>query len=52
MVFIPEPMFARAGRTNGGGGDQVVGCSEWVRSCGGGRYKRRVSGCGRIIVWN
>ena len=31
MVFIPGPRFARAGRTNGGGGHQVVGGSEWVR---------------------
>ena len=51
MVFIPGPRFACAGRTNGGGGHQVVGGSEWVRSCGGGRYKRRVSGCGRVIVY-
>ena len=50
MVFIPGPRFARAGRTNRGGGHQVVGGSEWVR-CGGGRYKRRVSRCGRVIVY-
>ena len=30
MVFIPGPGFARAGRTNGGWGHQVVGGSEWV----------------------
>ena len=29
---------------------QVVGGSEWVSRCGGGRYKRRVSGRGRVIV--
>ena len=28
-----------------------MGGSEWVRRCGGGRYKRRVSGCGRVIVY-
>ena len=28
-----------------------MGSSEWVRRCGGGRYKRRVSGCGRVIVY-
>ena len=50
-MFIPGPMFARAGRTNGGGWHQVVGGSEWVRRCGVGRYKRRVSGCGRVIVY-
>jgi hypothetical protein len=50
VAFIPGPRFARAGRTNGGGGHQVVGGSEWVRRGGGGRYKRRVSGCGRVIV--
>ena len=27
-----------------GRGQQVVGSSEWVSRCGGGRYKRRVSG--------
>ena len=51
MVFIPGSRFARAGRTNGGRGHQVVGGSEWVGRCGGGRYKRRLSGCGRIIVY-
>ena len=51
MVFILGPGFARTGRTNGGRGHQVVGGSEWVR-CGGGRYKRRVSGCGRVIVYS
>ena len=50
MVFIPGPRFARAGRTNVGGGHQVVGGSEWLRRCGGGRYKRRVSGCGRGML--
>ena len=34
-----------------GRGQQVVGGSEWVSRCGGGRYKRRVSGCGRVIVY-
>jgi len=33
-----------------GRGHQVVGGSEWVSRCGGGRYKRRVSGRGRVIV--
>jgi hypothetical protein len=26
------------------------GRSEWMGKCGGGMYKRRVSGCGRVIV--
>ena len=51
VVFIPGPRFARAGRTNGEGGHQVVGSSGWAGSCGGGRYKRRVSGCGRVMVY-
>ena len=51
MVFIPGPMFARAGRANGGGGHQVVGSSKCVKRSGGGRYKRCVSGCGRVIVY-
>jgi len=34
-----------------GRGQQVVGVSEWVSRCGGGRYKRRVSGRGRVIVY-
>jgi len=34
-----------------GRGQQVVGGSEWVSRCGGGRYKRHVSGCGRVIVY-
>ena len=34
-----------------GRGQQVVGGSEWVSRCGGGRYKRRVSGHGRVIVY-
>ena len=33
------------------GGPQVVGSSEWVSRCGGGRYKRSVSGRGRVIVY-
>ena len=31
-----------------GRGHQVVGGSEWVSRCGGGRYKRRVSGCSPV----
>ena len=31
-----------------GKGQQVVGGSEWVSRCGGGRYKRRVSGRGHV----
>ena len=41
--------FTRGGGTNGKGGQQVVGGSEWVSRCGGGRYKRSVSG--RVIVY-
>ena len=34
-----------------GRGRQVVGSSEWVSGCGGGRYKRRVSRRGQVIVY-
>jgi len=34
-----------------GRGQQVVGGSEWISRCGGGRYKKRVSGRGRVIVY-
>ena len=50
MVFIQGTRFTRGGGTNRKG-QQVVGGSEWVSRCGGGRYKRRVSGCGRVIVY-
>jgi len=50
-IFIPGTRFTRGGGTNGKGGPQVVGSSEWVSRCGGGRYKRSVSGHGRVIVY-
>jgi len=34
-----------------GRGPQVVSGSEWVSRCGGGRYKRGVSGRGQVIVY-
>jgi len=34
-----------------GRGHQVVGGSEWVSRCGGGRYKRRVYGRSQVIVY-
>ena len=53
MVFIPGPRFARAGRTNRGGGHQVVGGSEWVRRCGGGGIRETCQGAVGLlcIVW-
>ena len=33
------------------GGPQVVGGLEWVSRCGGGRYKRSVSGRGWVSVY-
>ena len=50
-LFIPGTRFTGGGGTNGKGGLQVVGGSEWVSRCGGGRYKRSVSGRGRVIVY-
>jgi len=34
-----------------GRGAAGSGGSEWVSRCGGGRYKRSVSGHGRVIVY-
>ena len=42
LLELAEPM---------GRGHQVVGGSEWVRRCGGGRYKGRLSGCDRVIMY-
>ena len=48
MVFIPGPRFARAGRTNreGASGSGRFRVGEVWR----GRYKSRVSVCGRLTV--
>jgi hypothetical protein len=43
--------FAQDGRANGGGRHQVLGGSEWMGRCGGGRYKRHVSGGGQVIAY-
>ena len=53
MVFIPGPRFARADRTNGGGGHQVVGGSEWVRRCGVGGIRDTCQGAVGLlcVVW-
>ena len=53
MVFIPGPRFARAGRNQWGGGHQVVGGSEWVRSVEGGDIRDTCQGAFGLlcIVW-
>jgi hypothetical protein len=53
VVFIyTVPGFVRDGRTNGGGRNQLFGGSEWMGGCGGGRYKRCVSGGSWVIVYS
>jgi hypothetical protein len=52
VVFIYTVSgFARDGRPNGGGRHQILGGSEWKGGCGGGRYKRSLSGGGQVIVY-
>jgi hypothetical protein len=51
VVFIYTVSgFVRDGRANGGGRHQVLGGSEWMGRCGGGRYKRSLSGGSPVIV--